>query len=128
MQPLETAFHGADDLVSIESGHAVADGRDEPAVAGADDLGGEDDGVARLAFEPAADDFFGEAVFFGGGGDGVDLGDVEEVDAFFVGVVHDAVTHFLICLFAEGHGAHADFRGDETAFSEATFFHICGAR
>lgn len=109
LESFETAFDRANDLMTIECGEAVAHGRGEPAMAGPGDLRGDDDGVAWFRFEPAADNFLGDPVFLRGWGDGVDFGDVEEIHALVEGVVHDLMTGFFVGLFAEGHGAHADF-------------------
>lgn len=109
LESFKAAFDRANDLMAVYCGKALAHRWGKPAVAGSCDLRGEDNGVAWFGFEPAADNFFGDTVFLGGWGDGVDFGDVEEVHAVMEGVVHDLVAGLFIGLFAEGHGAHADF-------------------
>ena len=124
---LEAFFHRADDIVPVERGHAIALGALEPDVAGAGDLGGKDDSIARLGFQPLADDFLGAADPLGIGGDGITFRRIEEIDARVVAHVEDAQRCRFIGLAAEGHRAHADIGNDDGGRAEAAVLHVWSA-
>jgi hypothetical protein len=123
LQAAQAVLAGLEDLAAIQRGEAAANRWAEPAMAGAGDLGGEDDLAPRAAFEPFADNLLGHAEEFGARRHGIHFGGVEEVDPRVDGAVHDGKGSLFIGLEAEGHGSHADVRDDDAGAAEAVAFH-----
>ena len=114
LQSLQTVIDGSHDLMTIEGRMAVPNGRHEPSVSRAGDLGGQNHGITRFRFEPPADDFFGDSKFLGRRRNRIHFGRVEEVDSRIVRPIHDLKRQCFIALFAECHRSHANI-GDRNA-------------
>ena len=74
------------------------------AVAGARELGGDDDPIARHAFHPSTEDRLGKPMRFGRRRRRIELGTVEEVHARLVGLIEQSVCRGFIHLRPECHG------------------------
>ena len=108
----------------VERRRAIAD----PAqvARGTGDLGGDDDLLALLAFEPAPDNGFRNTIGFGARWNGVHLGGIEEIDPAGQRVIELAVGVGLAGLLAEGHRAEADIGYDERAAAEGAGIELAG--
>src|SRR5262249_35387211 len=124
-QPAQAAFHGALDVVPVERRAPAAHRGPEPASAGARDLGGDQERLAAPALlEPVADDLLAAPRPLRIRRHGIDLGDVEEVDALRVREVEHRVTLLLVREAAESHRAEADLRYHEAGPAESSRLHV----
>ena len=107
------------DVAPIERGHPVAQWAAEPDVAGPGNLGRHNDRVARLGFQPFADDFLGPPDPLGVRRDGIAFGGIVKVDSGIKAAIEDPQRGGFVSLAAEGHRAHADIGHDNGGLAEA---------
>jgi hypothetical protein len=119
----QALVHRRLDVEAIE-GHAPGAHRTaEPAAARPRHLARHDDGIPALALEPLAADLLRAAGGRGVGRHGVDLGDVDEVDACVVGLVEAGEAGGLVGHAAEGHRPQTDLGDGEAGLAEHALLH-----
>src|SRR5262249_3971672 len=122
-QAPQASFDGAHDVVPVERRLAGPHRREKPAGTRSGDLGGNEQGVARLAGHPLADDLFAAAGVLDVRRHGLDLGDVQKADAGVVRALQYRKAGAFIRLVAEGHSPQANLQNDQAGAAKLPTFH-----
>src|SRR5262249_25004035 len=82
----------------------------------------QDEAIA-LALQPLVDNIFRPARRLGGGGNGIDVGGVDELDSVVRCFVENGKRGLLVALIAKGHCANADLRYFQSRSAHASSLH-----